>query len=115
MPMAAAISMAVFFGLCSFLHSRPLWRFMFFSKRSFNALSSSSRCFGDNSFLLRFMLFLFFLQAPGLKSLNHQLIADKSSFGFSLSRFKDSLSEALGRALPHAQSLSSGGRNTAGA
>src|SRR6266478_1697981 len=33
-------------------HSRPLWRFMFFSKRAFNALSSSSRCCGDRSFLL---------------------------------------------------------------
>src|SRR3989440_12775864 len=31
-------------------HSRPLWRFIFFSKRAFNALSSSSRCFDDNSF-----------------------------------------------------------------
>src|SRR5438477_7140082 len=39
-------------------HLRPLWRFMFFSKRSFNALSSSSRCFGDNSFLLFFVLFI---------------------------------------------------------
>src|SRR6058998_3374237 len=43
---------------CTLAHSRPLWRFMFFSKRSFNALSSSSRCFGDNSFLLLFMLFI---------------------------------------------------------
>src|SRR6516165_9377070 len=33
-------------------HSRPLWRFMFFSKRAFNALSSSLRCSGDKSFLL---------------------------------------------------------------
>src|SRR5207302_5534361 len=36
---------------CSLAHSRPLWRFMFFSKRAFNALSSSSRCSGDKSFL----------------------------------------------------------------
>src|SRR3989441_2049019 len=36
-------------------HSRPLWRFMFFSKRAFNALSSSSRCSGDKSFLLLLM------------------------------------------------------------
>src|SRR3984893_18718431 len=35
-----------------FTHSRPLWRFMFFSKRAFNALSCSSRCSGDKSFLL---------------------------------------------------------------
>src|SRR5437762_723987 len=36
---------------CTLAHSRPLWRFMFFSKRAFNVLSSSSRCFWDNSFL----------------------------------------------------------------
>src|SRR5882724_4911568 len=35
-------------------HARPLWRFMFFSKRAFNTLSSSSRCSGDKSFLLLF-------------------------------------------------------------
>src|SRR6266542_1065212 len=39
-------------------HSRPLWRFMLFSKRAFNALSSSSRCFGDNCFLLLVMLLI---------------------------------------------------------
>src|SRR5580700_6642406 len=37
---------------CTSANSRPLWRFMFFSKRAFNALSSSSRCSGDKSFLL---------------------------------------------------------------
>src|SRR6266852_6612107 len=36
---------------CTLAQSRPLWRFMFFSKRAFNALSSSSRCSGDKSFL----------------------------------------------------------------
>src|SRR3990172_9644242 len=36
---------------CTLAHSRPLWRFMFSSKRAFSALSSSSRCSGDNSFL----------------------------------------------------------------
>src|SRR3989442_2005636 len=40
---------------CTLTHSRPLWRFMFFSKRAFNALSSSSRCSGDKSFLLLLM------------------------------------------------------------
>src|SRR5438128_11072717 len=49
--------------VCTLAHSRPLWRFMFFSKRAFNALSSSSRCFGDNSFLLLLMLFILLLQA----------------------------------------------------
>src|SRR6266508_3930036 len=47
---------------CTLAHSRPLWRFRFFSKRSLNALSSSSRCFGDNSFLLLLMLFILLLQ-----------------------------------------------------
>src|SRR6266568_3346832 len=37
---------------CTLSHSRPLWRFMFFSKRAFNPLSSSSRRSGDKSFLL---------------------------------------------------------------
>src|SRR3989454_10508002 len=41
--------------VCTLAHSRPLWRFMFFSKRAFNALSSSSRCSGDMSFLLLLM------------------------------------------------------------
>src|SRR5215471_12440464 len=36
-------------------HSRPLWRFMFFSKRAFNAPSSSSPCSGDKFFLLPLM------------------------------------------------------------
>src|SRR6202023_1034548 len=40
---------------CTLSHSRPLWRFMFFSKRGFNALSNSSRCSGDKSFLLLLM------------------------------------------------------------
>src|SRR6266849_7523219 len=40
---------------CTLYHSRPLWRFIFFSKRAFNALSSSSRRSGDKSFLLLLM------------------------------------------------------------
>src|SRR3989449_6178104 len=40
---------------CTLAHSRPLWRFMFFSKRAFNALSSCSRYSGDESFLLLLM------------------------------------------------------------
>src|SRR5437016_9125705 len=51
---------------CTFVHSRPLWRSMFFSKRAFNALSSSSRCSGDNSFLLLLMFFILLLQAHRL-------------------------------------------------
>src|SRR6266446_3320062 len=40
---------------CTLSHSRPLRRFMFFSKRAFNALSSSARRSGDKSFLLLLM------------------------------------------------------------
>src|ERR1700682_1484352 len=40
---------------CTCAHSRPLWRLVFFSKRAFNAPSSSSCCSGDKSFLLLFM------------------------------------------------------------
>src|ERR1700730_5680820 len=40
---------------CTLSHSRPLWWFMFFSKRAFNALSSSSRCSGGKSFLSLFV------------------------------------------------------------
>src|ERR1035441_6844116 len=43
---------------CTLAQSRPLWRFRFFSNRAFNVLSSSSRCFGDNSFLLVLMLLI---------------------------------------------------------
>jgi hypothetical protein len=50
----------------------------------------------------------FGVHSRSLKSLNHQFIADESSFDFGLSRFKDSLSEAperteaeTGRALLH--------------
>src|SRR6266403_747123 len=34
---------------CTLAHSRPSRRFLFFSKRAFNAPSSSSRCSGDKS------------------------------------------------------------------
>src|SRR2546429_98229 len=40
---------------CTLTHSKPLWRFMFFSKRTFNALSSSSPRSGDKPFLLLLM------------------------------------------------------------
>src|SRR5882762_3491485 len=40
---------------CTLAHSRPLWRFMFFSKRAFNAPRNSSACSGEKSFLLLLM------------------------------------------------------------
>src|SRR5438876_6430484 len=57
---------------CTLAHSRPLWRFMFFSKRAFNALSSSSRCSGDKFFLLLLMfraLVAFIVLASGVSDL----------------------------------------------
>src|SRR5215471_21103046 len=38
-------------------HCRPLWRFILSSNRAFKVLRSSSRCFGDRSFLT--LLFFF--------------------------------------------------------
>src|SRR6266480_5260271 len=43
---------------CTLFHSRPLWRFMFFSKRAFNALSSSSRCSGEMLLMFRALVAL---------------------------------------------------------
>src|SRR6266403_2125646 len=43
---------------CTLSHSRPLWRFMFFSKRAFNALSSSSRCSGEMLLMFRALVAL---------------------------------------------------------
>src|SRR6266513_5689347 len=40
---------------CTLSHSRSLWRFMFFSKRAFNALSRSLRRSGEKFFLLLLM------------------------------------------------------------
>src|SRR5205085_8513616 len=43
---------------CILAQSRPVWRFMFFSKRVFKVPSSSSRCSGDNFFLVSGGIFL---------------------------------------------------------
>src|SRR5258708_4719994 len=51
---------------CTFAHSRPLWRSMFFLKRAFNALSSCSRCSADNSFFFLLMFFILLLQSHRL-------------------------------------------------
>src|SRR5260221_6718189 len=42
---------------CTLVHSRPLWRLLFFSKKAFHAFRSCSRCCGYN-FLLLFNFFL---------------------------------------------------------
>src|SRR6266852_5417655 len=66
---------------CTLAHSRPLWRFMFFSKRAFNALSSSSRCSGDKAFLLLFIL----LHCLGLIGGRHSCIHTRFGHLFLLS------------------------------
>src|SRR6266571_8433855 len=73
---------------CTLAHSRPLWRFRFFSKRSFNALSSSSRCFGDNSFLLLFMLFIVWTAARRVFRLD-EMVTLNGFHGFAGERFAD--------------------------
>src|SRR5260221_4061452 len=42
---------------CTFAHSRPLWRVLFFSKRGVGWFGRSSRCFGVNSLFFFFRLF----------------------------------------------------------
>src|SRR3989337_3013996 len=75
---------------CTLAHSRPLWRFMFFSKRAFNALRSSSRlpdgkasCSGDTScsagrrvFLLLLVIFilLYYLWSVTVKNDHSQFL-----------------------------------------
>ncbi len=54
-PPAGGYSLA-----CTLAHSTPLLRFMLFSKRAFNALSSASHCSGDNSFLFLLVIQCYF-------------------------------------------------------
>src|SRR6266513_1040755 len=43
---------------CTLSHSRPLWRFMFFSKRAFIVLGVSSRCSGEMLLMFRALVAL---------------------------------------------------------
>src|SRR5882757_4573378 len=56
---------------CTLAHSRPLWRFMFFSKRVFNVSSSVLSCPADNFFLLLILSFI------DLHQLFHKVIRDR--------------------------------------
>src|ERR1043165_6054083 len=47
--------------VCTLVQSRPLWRFMFFSKRAFSVVSSAARSSADNFFLLLFMPLYYYL------------------------------------------------------
>src|SRR5208282_756821 len=84
---------------CALAHSRPLWRFTFFSKRAFNAPSSSLRCSGDKSFLLLFMfrafVALMVVASPFLicysAALRHMVF-----FGLSLRSYQFAVSTPFG-------------------
>src|ERR1041384_1712698 len=72
---------------CTLAHSTPLWRFMLLSKRAFKPASSSSRCFGDKSFLLLLMFRAFeaFIVVPsGVSFLLLCCAPRHSCFGVSL-------------------------------
>src|ERR1700722_5177887 len=79
-------------------HSRSLWRFMFFSKRAFNALSSSSRFSGDNSFLLLMFRALVVLIVVA-SCVSHVLLRSPSPhvfFGLSLRSYPFAVSTPFG-------------------
>src|ERR1700731_1389747 len=85
---------------CTLSHSRPLWRLVFFSKRTFNALSSSSRCFGDKSFLL-LLVFRAFVAVIVLASRVSYLLLRGAPphwffFGLSLRCYQSAVSTLFG-------------------
>src|SRR2546427_8558425 len=85
---------------CTLAHSRPLWRFMFFSKRAFNAPSSSSRCSGDKSFLLllmfRALVALIVVASPRFLSVTPPRSATRGFFGLSLRSYQFAVSTPIG-------------------
>src|SRR6266849_291073 len=85
---------------CTLSHSRPLWRFMFFSKRAFNALSSSSRCSGEKSFLLllmfRALVALIVVAFPRFLSITPLRSATWVFFGLSLRSYQFAVSTPFG-------------------
>src|SRR6266513_1748505 len=97
---------------CTLAHSRPLWRFMFFSKRAFNALSSSSRCSGDKSFLLLLMvraLVALMVVASRVSYLLLRCALAWFFFGLSLSSYQFAVSTPFGVHRPvHPRSPSPG-------
>src|ERR1700674_2310236 len=85
---------------CTLAHSRPLWRFMFFSKRAFNAPSSSSRCSGDKSFLLLLMFNAFIALIVVAPRVSYLLLRCAPShggfFGLSLRSYQFAVSTPFG-------------------
>src|SRR5437773_10476851 len=85
---------------CTLAHSRPLWRLMFFSKRALNALSSSSRCSGERSFLL-LLMFRALVVLIGVASRASYLLLrcappHGGSFGLSLRSYQFAVSTPFG-------------------
>src|ERR1700732_3112641 len=85
---------------CTLAHSRPLWRFMFFSKRAFNAPSSSLRCSGDESFLLllmfRVVIALIVVASRVSYLLRRRASPHRVFFGLSLGSFQFAASPPVG-------------------
>src|ERR1700722_2028816 len=85
---------------CTFAHSRPLWRFMFFSKRAFSALSRSSRCSGDRSSLLLLMFRALFPLIVVASRVSYPLLRcappHALSFGLSLRSYQFAVSTPFG-------------------
>src|SRR3954449_6619443 len=85
---------------------------MFFSKRAFNALSSSSRCSGDRSFLLLLMfraLVALIVVASRVSYLVLRCAASYGFFGLSLRSYPFAVSTPFGvHPLLHPRSLPPG-------
>src|SRR5215472_17182283 len=72
--------------VCTLAHSRPIWRVMFFSKRPFNPLNSSSRCSGDRSSLLLLMFRALFAVIAVRRAPPHFFGLSLRSYQFAFSR-----------------------------
>src|SRR5207253_2300800 len=85
---------------CILAHSRPLWRFMFFSKRAFHALSSCSHCSGDKPFLLLLMFLAVVALIVVASCVSYLLLRcappHGSSFGLSLRSYQFAVSTPFG-------------------
>src|SRR5467141_2980908 len=68
---------------CTSANSRPLWRFMFCSKRAFNAPSNSLRGSGDKSFLLLLMFRASFALIVVASRVSYLLLRCAPPHGFS--------------------------------
>src|SRR5207302_10620442 len=85
---------------CILAHSRPLWRFIFFSKRAFHALSSCSHCSDDKPFLLLLMFLAVVALIVVASCVSYLLLRcappHGSSFGLSLRSYQFAVSTPFG-------------------